>query len=88
MKIKPFIASLFLLVGLCALTPLPAVSGKEKKISELPIEIKSGVAQLFVDDFLIETQSNLTRTMHHARFRCFGKSSCLQPLATNRFNAP
>jgi len=32
-----------------------------------PVEVKSGVAQLFVDDFLIESQTNLKRTLRQPK---------------------
>jgi hypothetical protein len=43
--------------------------------SESPIVIDSGIAQLFVDDFLINSQSNLKRTLH-------------QPVKENRGDTP
>jgi len=32
--------------------------------AETPIEIETGAAQLFVDDFLVESRSGLKRTLH------------------------
>jgi hypothetical protein len=32
-----------------------------------PIQIASGVAQLFIDDFIIDSQTNITRTLHQPK---------------------
>ncbi|MEP6663646.1 MAG: hypothetical protein ABJC04_08270, partial [Verrucomicrobiota bacterium] len=76
MKINSFVFWLLLAVGLCTSAQSSGARADELKIETrrrdarapvTPIEIKSGVAQLFVDDFIIETQTNLTRTLHQPK---------------------
>ena len=47
-----------------ALLGVPDGQTVEAEVAAPPIEVKSGVAQLFVDDFLISAQAGLKRTLH------------------------
>ena len=53
-----------LVVSVVLLGVIPSGGCVAARAVETPIEIETGVAQLFVDDFLIESQSGLKRTLH------------------------
>ncbi len=55
-----------LLIGCVLAGVLPAMFlwCSQTQAAEPPVPVKAGQAQLFVDDFLIESQTNLRRTLH------------------------
>ena len=59
---SPWLPVLAALLSLCWSTRLTGIPASETKV-----EVESGVAQLFVDDFLIDVQTGLKRTLHQPR---------------------